>query len=260
MQVNERMTLLLNILIIDDEPKIRNGLTNLLSKHENWNISGAFADAASALKFLYESENDVLITDIKMPGMSGLDMISRIRERNPEIPVIILSGYGNFLYAQRAIELGVRKYLTKPTDTKELISVLEHIESEIRKETENLRGSTDAVSNLLVLRAIQYMEKHYRDKISLKDVACELYISPNYLSELFKKQTGKTFSDYLLSLRMEKSKLFLSNVAYKVSEIAELVGFSDSRYFSSSFKKFYGMTPMEYRNQHAGRKKELSDK
>ncbi len=245
----------MNILIIDDEPKIRNGLIKLLSAHENWTISGAFADAASALKFMYESDNDVIITDIKMPGMSGLDMISRIRERNPQIPVIILSGYGNFLYAQRAIELGVRKYLTKPTNTRELVAVLEQIESELRKEAENLQSSSKAsVSNLLILRAIQHMEIHYNERISLKDVANELYISPNYLSELFKKHTGQTFSDYLLALRMEKSKSYLSNIAYKVSDIAGLVGFSDSRYFSSTFKKFFGMTPMEYRNRYAGKR------
>lgn len=243
---------LLNILIIDDEPKIRNGLIKLLGAHENWTVSGAFADAASALKFMYESENDVIITDIKMPGMSGLDMISSIRERNPDIPVMILSGYGNFLYAQRAIELGVRKYLTKPTNTKELVAALEQIESELKKEAENLRGDTDiSVSNLLILRAIQHMEIHYSERVSLRDVANELYISPNYFSELFKKETGQTFSDYLLSLRMEKSKTYLSNIAYKVSDVAGLVGFNDSRYFSSTFKKFFGMTPMEYRRRYA---------
>ncbi len=243
----------MNILIIDDEPKIRNGLIKLLSAHENWTISGAFADAVSALKFMYESENDVIITDIKMPGISGLDMISRIRERNPEIPIVILSGYANFLYAQRAIELGVRKYLTKPTNTRELVAALEQIESELRKEVESLQSdSVVSVSNLLILRAIQHMEIHYSDRISLKDVANELFISPNYLSELFKKKTGQTFSDYLLALRMEKSKSYLSNIAYKVSDIAGLVGFSDSRYFSSTFKKFYGMTPMEHRSRYAG--------
>ena len=242
----------MNILIIDDEPKIRNGLTNLLSAHENWTVSGAFADATSALKFMYETENDVIISDIKMPGMSGLDMISRIRERNPDIPVIILSGYGNFLYAQRAIELGVKKYLTKPTNTRELVAALEQIESELRKEAESLQSSSDVtVSNLLVLRAIQHMEIHYSERISLKDVANELFISPNYLSELFRKHTGQTFSDYLLALRMEKSKVYLKNIAYKISDIAGLVGFSDSRYFSSTFKKFYGMTPMEYRGKYA---------
>lgn len=243
----------MNILIIDDEPKIRNGLTKLLSAHDGWIISGAFADAASALTFLYESETDVIISDIKMPGISGLDMISRIRERNPRIPIIILSGYGNFLYAQRAIELGVRRYLTKPTNTRELIAALEQVESEIKRETEDLQNENSVmVSNLLVLRAVQYLEIHYPDRIGLKDVAGALFISPNYLSELFKRHTGQNFSDYLLMLRMEKSKALLANIAYKVSDVAGLVGFSDSRYFSSAFKKFSGMTPMAYRNLCAG--------
>lgn len=245
----------MNILIIDDEPKIRHGLTKLLSAHTGWTVSGAFADADSALRFLYEAEIDVIISDIKMPGMSGLDMISRIRERNPRVPVVILSGYGNFLYAQRAIELGVRRYLTKPTNPKELVAALEEIGSELLQETEQLQSQNDvSVSNLLVLRAVQYLETHYADRIGLKDVAQELFLSPNYFSELFKKHMGQNFSDYLLTLRMEKSKLLLANVAYKVSDVAELVGFGDSRYFSSAFKRFSGMTPMAYRNLFAGGK------
>jgi Response regulator containing CheY-like receiver domain and AraC-type DNA-binding domain len=240
----------MNILLIDDEPKIRNGLTHLLSAHEGWSVAGAFADAASALKFLYESDCDVIISDIKMPGMSGLDMIREIREKDRGIPILILSGYGTFSFAQRAIELGVRKYLTKPTNPEELTQALEEIERERRAEAESLRSREQVpVSNLLVLRAIEYLESHYAGKIGLREVAGVLYISPNYLSELFKKQTGQTFSDYLLTVRMEKARGFLENVEYRVSDIAAMTGFSDGRYFSSTFKKYYGMTPLEYRNR-----------
>lgn len=129
----------MNILIIDDEPKIRHGLTHLLGSHAGWNVIGSFANAASALSFLYESDCDVIISDIRMPGMSGLDMIQQIRERNQEIPIIILSGYGTFSFAQRAIELGVRKYLTKPTNPAELIDALELVETERTQEAQRLQ-------------------------------------------------------------------------------------------------------------------------
>lgn len=247
----------MNIIIVDDEPKIRKGLGRLLGLHEGWVVSGVFEEAQSALSFLYENEVDVVITDIQMPGMQGLDMVHKIREVNREIPVIIISGYSRFDYAQRAIELGVRKYITKPTSPEEITQTLEQIEQELSVHTETLRASvappegTAPVQNLLILRAIEYIEQHYATKFSLKDAASALYISPNYLSELFKKTTGQNFSDYLNDVRMEHSRVYLADVTRKIGDVSELVGFSDARYFSSAFRKKYGMTPLDYRNKFA---------
>ncbi len=250
----------MNIIIVDDEPKIRKGLSKLLASHEGWVVSGAFAEAESALNFLYENEVDVIITDIQMPGMQGLDMVYQIRKVNHEIPVIIISGYSRFDYAQRAIELGVRKYVTKPTSPDEITQTLEQIEQELSQRAEALRRAvvppegSPPVQNLLILRAIEYIEQNYRGKLSLKDAANALYISPNYLSELFKKTTGQNFSDYLNDVRMERSRIYLADISRKIGDISELVGFSDARYFSSAFRKKYGMTPLDYRNKFAASK------
>lgn len=247
----------MNIIIVDDEPKIRKGLGRLLSQREGWVVSGAFEEAHSALSFLYENEVDVIITDIQMPGMQGLDMVHKIREINREIPVIIISGFSRFDYAQRAIELGVRKYITKPTAPEEITQTLEQIETELSARTEALQRAVippegaAPVQNLLILRAIEYIEQHYRGKLTLKDAASALFISPNYLSELFKKTTGQNFSDYLNDVRMEHSRQYLADVSRKIGDVSELVGFSDARYFSSAFRKKYGMTPLEYRNKFA---------
>ena len=119
----------MTIFIVDDEPKIRNGMGKLLSAHPRWQVQ-TFADAKSALHRLYEGEADVIITDIQMPDASGLDMIEAVRQVNKSVPILILSGYSRFDYAQRAIESGVRKYLTKPTDPVDLIAALEQIERE----------------------------------------------------------------------------------------------------------------------------------
>jgi YesN/AraC family two-component response regulator len=249
----------MKILIIDDEPKIRKGIEHLLSQHDGWSVHG-FADAENALAFLYENSADVLITDIQMPGLSGLDMIERIRKTNRAVAILILSGYSRFDYAQRAIEMGVRKYLTKPTDPQEMIRALEQIESELQEDAEILADQVGAsapektVGNLLVLRAMQYLEREYASHVTLRSVADELFISPNYLSELFSKTTGIRFSEYLLRLRMEKAKLYLLDVSYKVSDVTALVGFSDARSFSSAFKRLYHMTPLEYRNREVEQK------
>lgn len=251
----------MKIMIVDDEPKIRKGLLKLLGAREGWEVAGIFADAHSALTALYNEEADVIVTDIKMPELSGLELIRQIRERNRLIRIVILSGHSNFVYAQKAIELGVTRYLLKPTNPRELIAVLKDIEAELALATgtgqpagdsaaqENAPTDGDNVGNLLVQNAIRYVEVHYSGRITLKDMSGELHLSPNYLCELFKRHTGKNLMEYVTEYRMIKARAYLNHVEYKVSEVAEMVGYKEAKYFSSAFKKIYGITPLEYRNK-----------
>lgn len=99
-----------------------------------------------------------------------------------------------------------------------------------------------------VLEALKYIEEHYSDDISLPDVADYICISKNHLSYLFKKETGKTFSDYLIQYRIDKAKDFLtSETKLTVSDIAEKTGFHDTGYFSKVFKKATGLSPNQYK-------------
>ena len=246
----------MKLIIVDDEPKIRKGLFKLLESQEGFQVTGVFEDVRTALKALYELEADVIITDIKMPEVSGLELIRQIRERNLNIRIIILSGYSNFSYAQKAIELGVTRYLLKPTDPRELLSVLRELEQELYPESHGKEEMQDhsaegenEVGNLLVLKAIQYIAVHYGGRITLKDMAEELHLSPNYLCELFKRHTGKNLMEYVTEYRMQKAKSYLNHVEYKVADVAEMVGYKEAKYFSSAFKKEYGITPLEYRNR-----------
>ena len=238
----------MKILIIDDEPKIRNGLSNLLTRREGWEVAGAYENAADALKYLAVNQVDVMITDIKMPEISGLELIARIRERDKKTAIIILSGYSNFQFAQRAIELGVSRYLTKPTNPREQICVLEETEKKLGGKQEKEKDS-GKIPNLFVQKAADYIKLNYSEKISIKEIADQLYLSPNYLSELFKKHTGKTISEYLTEYRLEKACQLLDHAEYRVGDVSGMVGIHDGRYFSNMFKKKYGMTPTEYRNR-----------
>ncbi|MDO4275195.1 MAG: response regulator [Eubacteriales bacterium] len=239
----------MNLLIVDDEPKIRNGLEKLINSRPEWQVAGAFETAAEALEYLEQYPVDVLVTDIRMPGLSGLDLIQQIRDANRDIRIIILSGYSEFSYAQRAIQLGVMRYLTKPTSPRELFGVLEEAQSELEQMQATEEKVMDAEkSNLMIEEAIAYIEKNYSKKITLRSISDALYISPNYLCRLFKQHTGKNLMEYVTNYRMDMAKSFLKDVHYKVSQVAELAGYHDTRYFSSSFKKYTGMTPLEYRN------------
>lgn len=239
----------MNIVIVDDEPKIARGLLKLLSQQEDDKAVGIFLDATEALDFIEKNAVDVVITDIRMPGISGLELIRRIRIINEELPIIILSGYGDFSYAQKAIELGVTRYLLKPTDPAELLSALETI-----RENSSIAPKKDAeqpvqIQNLLVRKAVQYIHENYARHITLKRMAEELFVSPNYLCELFKRHTGKNVMEYLSDHRLHEAETYLRQIACKVADVSKLVGYKDAKYFSTAFKKKYGMTPLEYRNQ-----------
>lgn len=238
----------MKIIIVDDEPKIRNGLKKILEKQDFLRIIGAYEDANSAFDSIYKNDIDIIITDIKMPGESGLDLIRKIKEIKKDIRIIILSGYGNFLYAQRAIELGVDRFFLKPTNIKEILDFLWTLKNNSSK---NNNDSFEVISdtNILVKNAKQYIQMNYNTKISLKDISERLNISPNYLCDLFKKHTGENIKDYIIRYKLKKACIYLDDISYKISEVSQLVGYKEPKYFSSAFKKVYGVTPFEYRNR-----------
>ena len=242
----------MKIMIVDDEPKIRTGMKTLLEEQDGFEVIGIYDNAMSSLLDMAEKQPNVLITDIKMPEYSGLDLIEKIREKDKNLYIIILSGYGSFKYAQRAIRSGVYRYLTKPTNPRELISVLREIELKIEGVNRTVSKSEEKesveVGNLLIRKALDYIELHYAEKIGLKTLSDALYISPNYFSDLFRRHMKVKFSDFLIEYRLKKACILLKKPEYKVSEISEMVGFRDSTYFSTVFKKTYNLTPLEYKN------------
>ena len=96
---------------------------------------------------------------------------------------------------------------------------------------------------------MKYMKEHYQRDISLSELAEVAGVSPNYLSRLFKEETGINFVDWLNKLRIEKAVQLMENSTMKIYEIAEKVGFSNYKYFSSIFKKITGHTPKQYQKQ-----------
>lgn len=234
---------MLKVIVLDDEIKIRNGITNLINGLEGFKVLETFERAIEAIEYIENNCVDIIVTDIKMPEISGLEFIERILDTSNEVYTIILSGYSDFNYAKKAIELGIYRYLTKPTDIKELINTLEGIKREVEKE------ESKEVDNLIISKVILYIEENYSNKITLQSIADKVFISPSYLSRLFKKHMGINLNEYILEYRMEKAKNYLKQARYNINEVANLVGYKDTKYFSSSFKKIIGLTPIEYRNK-----------
>lgn len=100
----------------------------------------------------------------------------------------------------------------------------------------------------IVNRALQYLEEYYNQDLSLENVAQQVFVSPGYLSTLFKQELQKNFVDCLHEIRIEKAKAMLKNPGSKIYEIALKTGYKDEKYFSQIFKKITGMTPNQYRD------------
>jgi two-component system response regulator YesN len=334
------------VIVVDDELVIRSGITNFISSEiEDFEVLHSFSDGAEAIDFIKTNDIDLIVSDIRMTHVSGIELAKYISENKPYIKVILLSGYREFEYARSAIQYGVKNYILKPTNFIELKEVLSQVKLELdqskakkdqvlvmdkikllysnilsnkrneatdsllsvfedvkdysvadigqyfydlfeiileklnlylklqlgtekfnlnqllsQKNVSDLKGNVldildrisgmllneeDASNEFLLKEIKQYMYEHLHEDISLQDVADKMFFSTVYFSKFFKKQTGETFSNYLLRIRMEQAvKLLQENK--KVTEISENCGYHDPSYFTRIFKEYYKYTPKDY--------------
>lgn len=142
----------ISVVIAEDEPVI---LHNITKKVENadpcFHVMKEAANGLEVMALVEKETPDILITDIEMPGMNGLDLIAEVTLRFPSVHIIILSGYNNFEYARRAMHYGVKEYLLKPVVQSDLTAVLLKLADQIGKERRNLERS-------ILSRAISHVE------------------------------------------------------------------------------------------------------
>lgn len=126
----------------------------------------------------------------------------------------------------------------------------EYVTEILVKTAAKIDGITDSNEHHLAIeKAKEYIQEHYDEKITLKRISDEVYLSQNYFSFLFKKAAGMTYMDYIQSVRMREAKKILADPVFKIYEIAKKIGYNDYKYFAIQFKKLVGMTPKEYRRQ-----------
>lgn len=271
------------VAIIDDEPLIVEGLSKIMA-WEKWNcqVIGYAYNGKEGMELVRQERPDIIITDIHMPEVDGLMMIAGVKSEFPDMQIIILTGYREFEYARRAIELGVSRFLLKPSKMNELEEAMETVtkclaqanrplveqDGEIAGQTGQMTvdGQADGsegkaeneleemenheANSFIVKNALEYIRNHSQERLRLTDVADHVYVSQWHLSKLLKKHTGKTFSELLNGARMEQSKELLKDPALRICDVAEKVGFQDLAHFSRVFKKMEGMSANEYRNKH----------
>jgi two-component system response regulator YesN len=257
------------LLVVDDETKIRNGICNYFPWNEiGFEIIGEAKNGRQALDIILKQHVDVVLTDIKMPVMSGLELAQELYNREIRIKVVFLTGYKEFDYAQKALMYGVKSYIIKPTKYAELLETFTRIKDELdREKQQELTIPVPIAPDISVqspeLSADPVEEQGYHEKkiaaikahimqgykdVTLEEVAGLFHMNLYYLSKYFKKWSGQNFSEYVISVKMEKAAELLKDITYKSYEIGSAVGYDNAKNFSRAFKLYYGKSPREFRD------------
>ena len=245
---------MLKVLVVEDEEMIRKGIVLAV----DWAaldcvVVGEAADGLQALKAVERYDPSLIITDLKMPNMDGIQMMEALRARGSRAYVIILTAYDSFTYARSALRLGAVDFLLKPFHDGELeaavIKLRRRMEAEGSGTAPALPERKKGDKSKYVLQAMDYIGQHYGDQnISVGEIAQHLGLSESHLSHLFRKETDYTLLNYLPRYRIHKAMELLRDCRTKVYEVAERVGYRDITYFSATFKKVTGMSPSEFQD------------
>ena len=239
---------MLNVYIADDEVWVTLGLKKLLDKIDIESfVVGIANNGLTAKEEIAMFKPDVVFTDIRMPGLSGLDLLQAIPEVSPETKVVIITGFAEFAYAKEAVQHHAYDYLLKPIKKEDLIRVMSAIVNERgdRNDDEYPAPAYDK----MIDNVVSDIREHYTEDISLTSLAAKYNISMGHLSKMIKEHLQVNFSDYIASLRIQRAKELLRDESISIQEIAEIVGYNDYFYFTKVFKKVEGISPSKYRKE-----------
>ena len=261
------------LIIAEDVAIIR----EMLLHHVNWSdhnieVCCCVSNGKEALDYLNNRHADILLTDIKMPVLDGLQLIMEAKTTHPSLECVILTAYANFDYAKNAIQLGVRNYILKPIDIDQLLATMDEIVSILDKNT-HMRdkvqkydrfiqnqapklsdkfaqvNTEDAGKVKIVEDILSYIDSADLAIMKIGDIAQKIQLNQKYLSTIFKSVTGQNLSHYITSHKMEKAAEYLRQPNCRIYEIAEMLGYSDHNHFRDVFYKHYHMSPAEYKKK-----------
>lgn len=249
---------MIRVLVVDDEPLVRRGI----ALGVDWaalscEVVGEAQNGEEGLALARSLTPDLIITDIRMPKMDGIQMMNALREEGCRARCVVLTAHSDFEYARSALLFGADDYLLKPFRDEELTHAVLRACRRMREGREGearpaprAQAQDKPETAGYVREAMDYIAQHYADgDISIAAIAEHLRVSEGHLSHVFKKQTGQTVTGYLTQYRIKTAMKLLSGGRVKVYEAAAAVGYKDVTYFSSTFKKLTGMSPSEVQEQ-----------
>ncbi len=250
---------MITVVIVENETITRRGIIETIDwALMNCVVIGEASNGEEGLNLINELKPDLVITDVRMPYMDGITMISNLQNRCCTSNFILLTAHSDFDYIQKAMRAGASDYLVKPIKDNELENAIKRIFNNDNPNSTIYQprksqiafdfNPSKSYSNKYVQSAVNYIKTNYKDDVNINDIAYFLDISCGYLSRIFKRETNYTFTNYLCYYRVKLSCALLENCRAKIYEVANEVGYEDTAYFSTLFKKIVGISPSEYQS------------
>lgn len=231
------------VLIVEDEVPMREQLRAFPWELHGFELAGEARHGLEALSLFESLRPDVVLTDVAMPFMDGLELTRKLKEQAADAQVVLLTCHSEYDYVRDALRLGACDYLVKGTYREsDLLEALQRARSKMGDA-----APIDPEMRFEIREAIRYIEGHLHLPFAAGEVAEHVGLSQNYFGILFRRETGHYFQDYVKKLRMEKAAALLKHSSLKIYEISEQVGIGNYRYFTEVFTKYYGINPREYR-------------
>lgn len=205
-----------------------------------------------AVKAAKQYRPDIIVMDILIPEMDGLQALQEIKKFLPEVSAIILSACSDFSYAQKAIRLRVYEYLLKPIKPSVFKQAFRDLLAAVApRPVPDEEELVDQTANQIdfIEKSLKYIHDNFKQKLPLQLVAANVFLNPQYFSRIFKKEVGVSYIDYLNKLKIEYACKLLETTDYPAYRISGECGFADPSYFNRVFVQQMNMTPKAYRRR-----------
>jgi YesN/AraC family two-component response regulator len=234
------------VVLVEDEKWVRTALRKMIEKVDlPFEVIEEFSNGVEALQWLKTHQVDLILSDIRMPVMNGLELLKQLKDSQVQADVILVTGHDDFNYAQTALRQRAFDYLLKPVEAEHLKSTLENWLTTLKKEEPE--HSWEELSP--VEKVLSFLESKPGTDLALTDAAAMVHLNSSYFCKLFKQQTGVNYRDYITESRIREAVRMLEHTSLRISEIADRLGYAELAYFSNMFKKMTGQAPSEFRKQ-----------
>jgi YesN/AraC family two-component response regulator len=239
-----------NVLIVDDEPRALSGIKRTFPwERFGFTVTTATTDSQHALDVLRNGEIHLALVDIRMPEISGLDLVQTARQENIPAEFVIISGYSEFDYARQALRHGVIDYCLKPIKFSRAEEILGKAADILRQKETRLTRTEEAAGGWMdsrIKKIVTFINDNLHRHVSMQELAERFNFHPNYGSVLFKKSMGQSYQEYVIGKKIDRACGLLEETDLSLIEIASRLGY-EYYYFNKLFKRVKGTPPARYR-------------
>lgn len=244
---------MLRVLIADDEAIERRYLSSLFQKYpDKFQIAGEAANGREILELASMLRPDIIIMDINMPLMNGLESAHEIKQLLPETLILLNTAYAEFEFAKKAVDYKLDAYLLKPASERQIFDAIKDCLASRRTATSPTPAPCPDEPHTLFEDAVAIVENYitlnYTKPLSLQELAELVHFSSSYLSRIFHQTKGVTIRAYINQIRLGQAVELLKNTNKPIQEIASDCGFSNVSHFNRVFKQQTGNSPLEFRH------------